>query len=219
MSALTLESPRIAKALERIVEGKGRPPPRKRPAPVPAAPPSPAVRPAPATPSRIDARDLDAPDEVIAASGHLIERRAGRMTRNLVDPETGEVRQVEQRTREHTYTLWEPAAPGRKYAQTKPIAGIPWGAAHTLQWPGPAEPHRTPKLAPAFERAPSHVKAVEWELAQWSRATAAIREACPELAAIDGIGGQVLDIRGEVLLSGTVRVRYEHAMTRRPTHA
>ena len=84
MPALTLESPRVAQAIDRIAKGAPRPTPRKKPAPPPVAtsPPTATSRAAPQAPRRADARDLDAHDEVIATGGHLIERRAGRMTRS-----------------------------------------------------------------------------------------------------------------------------------------
>lgn len=194
-SAKPTESSPLLKALERIAESKPRP---VRLASVPD--------PAPA----IGARDLDAHDEVILTlCGRRIERHAGRFLRGTIAPETGEVGQVEQRTCESTYTLWEPAAADARYARTQVVAGVRWGAAHTLAY----------QPAGASDCWAHHVAAVEWELLQWHRATTVIRGVCPELAALDGIGGQVLEVRGEMFLSGTVRLRYEHARSaRRQAH-
>lgn len=155
---------------------------------------APVPEPAPA----IGARDLDAHDEVILTlCGRRIERHAGAFNRTAIDPQTGEVSQTTQRTCEHTYTLWEPIAAGARYARDDGR----WGAAHTLRWQG--------------KSAPEHVEAVEWELLQWCRAITVIRGVCPELAALDGVGGMVLETRGEVLLSGAPRIRYEHARSAR----
>lgn len=188
-------TPPLLKALERIAEGKPRP---VRLAPEPKAPTAPAER------------DLDAHDEVILTlCGRRIERHAGRFLRGTIAPETGEVGQVEQRTCESTYTLWEPAAADARYARTQVVAGVRWGAAHTLAY----------QPAGASDCWAHHVAAVEWEFLQWRRATTVIRGVCPELAALDGIGGQVLEVRGEMFLSGTVRLRYEHARSaRRQAH-
>ena len=94
---------------------------------------------------------------------------------------------------------------------TWPREGEVWRAnglnryAHTLGWQG--------------KTSPEHVEAVEWEMQQWRRAITVIRGVCPELAALDGVGGMVLETRGEVLLSGAPRIRYEHARSaRRQTH-
>lgn len=176
-------------AFTRILEGKERPSPR-------------LVKTSETT-SAPAVRDLDAPDEtILTLCGRRIERHAGRFTRAAIDPATGEVTQVEQRTRENTYTLWEPAAAGTRYARARELAGKPWGAAHTLCWPGPGDP--------------SYREAVDWELQQWRRATSVIRGACPELAReVEGVGGQVLEVRGEVLLGGTLRLRYQAATRRR----
>lgn len=132
-------------------------------------------------------RDLDAADEVILTT-------CGRRIERHAD------------RRENLYTLWEPTdarRPASRYGRTKTIDGAPWGAAHTLRWSGQGEP--------------DHVTSVEWEMRQWARATTVIRAVCPELGALEGVGGMVLETRGEVLLSGTPRVRYEHAVkARRP---
>lgn len=202
------QPPPLLKAIERIAEGKPRPGVRIVETPTPPAPAE---------------RDLDAPDEVIETRcGRRIERHAGRLLVNRTDHETGEVHQVELRTREQTYTLWEPAAEGDCYTRTKVIAaagvaapaeavpGVRWGAAHTLAWPGGQVVSAGATLDWSL-----HIGAVEWELSQWRRATTVIRGVCPELALLDGIGGQVLEVRGEMFLSGTVRLRYEHARSAR----
>ena len=94
-------------------------------------------------------------------------------------------------------------------AGTQIVASARWGAAHTLTWQGGA----------GLDVWAAHVAAVEWELLQWRRAITVIRGVCPELAALDGVGGMVLETRGEVLLSGAPRIRYEHAIkARRATH-
>ena len=186
-TAKAAKTPPLIKALERIAEGKPRPV-RLAPEPKLTAPPA--------------ERDLDAHDEVIVTlCGRRIERHAGRFLRGTIDPETGEVIQAEQRTCESTYTLWEPAAADARYTRTQVVAGVRWGAAHTLGWQGKASPE--------------HVEAVEWEMQQWRRAITVIRGVCPELAALDGVGGMVLETRGEVLLSGAPRLRYEHARSAR----
>lgn len=179
--------------------------------------PRPAKLCPPPSPTSVGARDLDAPDELIVTGcGRQIERRAGRMRRSLIDPETGEVCEVEQRTREYTYTLWEPRGPGASYRDLRIIAGTAWGAAHTRRWDG--EPVNIaavgkPPILVTGDRAPS-----AWEMRQQARAMAVIRATCRELGNLDGVGGAVYESRGEVLLSGSVGIRYAHAMAgRRPT--
>lgn len=190
---------KVEQALKRIESGKPRP--------AKLCPPPSSV---------VGARDIDAPDEMIATRcGRQIERRAGRMLRNLIDAQTGEVTQVEQRTSEQTYTLWEPRAAGRVYRAHRLIAGTAWGAAHTRRWDG--EPVNIaavgkPPILVTGDRAPS-----AWEMRQQARAMAVIRATCRELGNLDGVGGAVYESRGEVLLSGSVGIRYEHSMSgRRP---